>query len=289
MGWVFCFLDNYVYVNTPAFGGQKLGLAVGISSGDNFLGAVKVQNMLGDNSVVVTTFSDSNKKYLSTDLVKNEPIRADYLCNELNFWVTMWWSDHVLVVIHWWKHKPVYSFDFLKSEMLRRRYWVHEYRNTGAGWFLLSSFILFQILIFCIYILKEPQISLAKTAEFIVMKFEINGWYHFGVFDSNRKTLLIGTFPIHAWELIYLVDELFNQIQRSGKFGIAQLAQCIPMQSGGSLVRTKARFIGTGSAPTKKKGYKRLVTLFFIFTTKNTTLKGSRGLCPKVVLTTNDL
>lgn len=78
-------MDNYVYVNTPAFGGQKLGLAVGISSGDNFLGAVKVQNMLGDNSVVVTTFSDSNKKYLSTDLVKNEPIRADYLCNELNF------------------------------------------------------------------------------------------------------------------------------------------------------------------------------------------------------------
>lgn len=55
-----------------------LGLGVGISSGCNFLAAVKVQEMLGD-AVVVTVFSDSNKKYLSTDLMRDEPIREDYL------------------------------------------------------------------------------------------------------------------------------------------------------------------------------------------------------------------
>jgi cysteine synthase A len=55
------------------------GLAVGISSGANFLGAVKVQNELGPDAVVVTALSDSNKKYLSTDLLREEPVRDDYL------------------------------------------------------------------------------------------------------------------------------------------------------------------------------------------------------------------
>ncbi|HNS42488.1 MAG TPA: cysteine synthase family protein [Taishania sp.] len=58
---------------------KKLGLAVGISSGANFIGAVKLQNELGDDAVVVTIFSDSNKKYLSTDLMKNEPVKDGYL------------------------------------------------------------------------------------------------------------------------------------------------------------------------------------------------------------------
>jgi len=57
---------------------STLGLGVGISSGCNFLAAVKVQEMLGD-AVVVTVFPDSNKKYLSTDLVRREPIRDEYL------------------------------------------------------------------------------------------------------------------------------------------------------------------------------------------------------------------
>src|SRR5512137_1915938 len=47
---------------------SELGLAVGISSGANFLGAVMLQEELGRDSVVVTVFSDDNKKYLSTDL-----------------------------------------------------------------------------------------------------------------------------------------------------------------------------------------------------------------------------
>jgi len=57
----------------------QLGLAVGISSGANFLGAIKAQERLGAGTVVVTVFSDSNKKYLSTDLVKEEPVKAGFL------------------------------------------------------------------------------------------------------------------------------------------------------------------------------------------------------------------
>jgi cysteine synthase A len=55
------------------------GLAVGISSGANFIGALKVQDELGPDAVVVTVFADSNKKYLSTDLLREEPVRDDYL------------------------------------------------------------------------------------------------------------------------------------------------------------------------------------------------------------------
>jgi cysteine synthase A len=55
------------------------GLAVGISSGANLLGALRVQNTIGPDAIVVTVFPDSNKKYLSTDLLRTEPIREDYL------------------------------------------------------------------------------------------------------------------------------------------------------------------------------------------------------------------
>lgn len=57
---------------------STLGLGVGISSGCNFLAAVKAQERLRD-AVVVTVFPDDNKKYLSTDLMRDEPIRDDYL------------------------------------------------------------------------------------------------------------------------------------------------------------------------------------------------------------------
>jgi cysteine synthase A len=56
-----------------------LGLAVGISSGANFLGALMVQNDLAPNSVVTTVFPDDNKKYLSTDLLREERIKPGYL------------------------------------------------------------------------------------------------------------------------------------------------------------------------------------------------------------------
>ncbi len=58
---------------------SKLGLAVGISSGANLLGAMKVQKELGASASVVTVFCDDNKKYLSTDLTREEPVKAGYL------------------------------------------------------------------------------------------------------------------------------------------------------------------------------------------------------------------
>ena len=56
----------------------RLGLGVGISSGANFIGAIKLQNEMGKDAVVTTVFADCNKKYLSTDLMKTEPLRDDY-------------------------------------------------------------------------------------------------------------------------------------------------------------------------------------------------------------------
>jgi len=56
-----------------------LGLAVGISSGANFIAALMVQDLLGEDAAVVTVFSDDNKKYLSTDLLKEEPAKSGYL------------------------------------------------------------------------------------------------------------------------------------------------------------------------------------------------------------------
>ena len=62
---------------------SQLGLAVGISSGANFLGALKVQREMGPEAVVATVFSDSNKKYLSTDLLREEPVRDGYMAPEV--------------------------------------------------------------------------------------------------------------------------------------------------------------------------------------------------------------
>jgi len=59
--------------------GSELGLSVGISSGANLLGAMKLQKEMPGQPVVVTVFPDSNKKYLSTDLFKTEPVLDGYL------------------------------------------------------------------------------------------------------------------------------------------------------------------------------------------------------------------
>ncbi len=56
-----------------------LGLGVGISSGCNFLAAVKIQDEMGPDAVVVTVFADDNKKYLSTGFLQPEPVRPSYL------------------------------------------------------------------------------------------------------------------------------------------------------------------------------------------------------------------
>lgn len=62
---------------------RELGLAIGISSGANFLGALQVQNEMGPEAKVVTVFADCNKKYLSTDLMRIEPVRSDYESPEI--------------------------------------------------------------------------------------------------------------------------------------------------------------------------------------------------------------
>lgn len=62
---------------------EILGIGVGISSGANFLGALKIQNKLGPEAIVVTVFSDSNKKYLSTDLLRDEPVKEGFLSTDI--------------------------------------------------------------------------------------------------------------------------------------------------------------------------------------------------------------
>lgn len=62
---------------------SQLGLAVGISSGANLLAAIKAQEMLHRDAVVVTVFSDDNKKYLSTDLMREEPVKEHYLSPDI--------------------------------------------------------------------------------------------------------------------------------------------------------------------------------------------------------------
>ena len=57
----------------------QLGLAVGISSGCNFLAAIQAQEKLSPDAAVVTVFCDDNKKYLSTCLMSEEPAKADYI------------------------------------------------------------------------------------------------------------------------------------------------------------------------------------------------------------------
>jgi cysteine synthase len=62
---------------------RELGLGVGISSGANLLGAVKVAAGLGPDAIVATVFSDDNKKYLSTDLMRDEPQKPDHLTQRI--------------------------------------------------------------------------------------------------------------------------------------------------------------------------------------------------------------
>ncbi len=58
---------------------ETLGLPVGISSGANLLAALRVQDQIGIDAIVATIFCDDNKKYLSTDLLRQEPLRDHYL------------------------------------------------------------------------------------------------------------------------------------------------------------------------------------------------------------------
>jgi cysteine synthase A len=58
---------------------HRLGLGVGISSGANVIGAIRLAEELGPDAVVVTVLPDSNKKYLSTALSHAEPPQDGYV------------------------------------------------------------------------------------------------------------------------------------------------------------------------------------------------------------------
>ena len=58
---------------------------MGISSGANLLGAVIAENRLGKDAVVVTTFADDNKKYLSTDYSNEFTPEANSISADLVF------------------------------------------------------------------------------------------------------------------------------------------------------------------------------------------------------------
>jgi cysteine synthase A len=64
---------------------RELGLGVGISSGANMVGAIALQTRMGTGAVVATVFPDDNKKYLSTDLLREEPVHAQYMSSEVRF------------------------------------------------------------------------------------------------------------------------------------------------------------------------------------------------------------
>ncbi len=63
----------------------QAGLGVGISSGANVAGAIRLQHELGPEAVVVTLLCDSNKKYLSTALTGKEPSIPHYVSSALEF------------------------------------------------------------------------------------------------------------------------------------------------------------------------------------------------------------
>jgi cysteine synthase A len=62
---------------------SQIGLGVGISSGANLAAAIMTQTRMGDDAVVATVFPDSNKKYLTTDLLREEPVRDGYVAPDV--------------------------------------------------------------------------------------------------------------------------------------------------------------------------------------------------------------
>lgn len=68
---------------------NRAGLSVGISSGANFIGALKLilegnsQSQASSSTTVATIFCDSALKYLSTDLCRHEPLQDKLIAPEV--------------------------------------------------------------------------------------------------------------------------------------------------------------------------------------------------------------
>lgn len=60
---------------------KKFGIGVGISSGANFIGSVLLGNDI--DMPVATVFADDNKKYLSTDLSKEDNLDSSLISNKI--------------------------------------------------------------------------------------------------------------------------------------------------------------------------------------------------------------
>jgi len=56
---------------------------LGHSPAANLIGAIQLQQQTKRPLNVVTIFCDSNKKYLSTDLMKTEPVKPEYLSPDI--------------------------------------------------------------------------------------------------------------------------------------------------------------------------------------------------------------
>ncbi len=84
------YIDEYILINDDdAINMSKklakeLGLGVGISSGANFLAAVIKENE--HNKPIVTVFPDDNKKYISTDLFKENKNNSDFISNKIELY-----------------------------------------------------------------------------------------------------------------------------------------------------------------------------------------------------------
>lgn len=62
---------------------RELGIGVGISSGANFIGAVKMADQIEPGSAMLTVFADDNKKYLSTDYTKAWKPETEYISSQI--------------------------------------------------------------------------------------------------------------------------------------------------------------------------------------------------------------
>lgn len=62
---------------------KTLGLGVGISSGANFLGAVKTLETIGFDKTVVTVFADDNKKYLTSEYAQTFSFEEKHLSKDI--------------------------------------------------------------------------------------------------------------------------------------------------------------------------------------------------------------
>ena len=69
-------------INMSRILARKLGLGVGISSGANLIGAIIAGEKV--EKPIVTVFADDNKKYLSTDLIKDIDYNNEFISNNVN-------------------------------------------------------------------------------------------------------------------------------------------------------------------------------------------------------------